>query len=136
MIIPAETQISLLLFSILAGIITGILFDIYRLFRGIGHPNKILTFIEDLLFWILASLIVFVFLLYTRYIYIGIYVYMYISLGLYIYLKLISKIFLRVQYRIIVLLSSVLRISKNFILYPFQIIFHKISTKSKKIKKK
>ena len=48
-------QFNIVIYSILAGIITGVLFDIYRVIRGL-NSKKILTIIEDILFWILISI--------------------------------------------------------------------------------
>lgn len=131
MLISIETQFNLILYSILAGILTGILFDIYRLIRGFENPDRIVTFIEDILFWVFAGLLVFIFLLYTGYVYVGVHLYLYIALGLYIYLKLVSTRFLRIQYKFIKTLSRILRVTRNFLLYPLELIVCKIVKKNK-----
>ncbi|WP_298846359.1 spore cortex biosynthesis protein YabQ, partial [uncultured Clostridium sp.] len=99
MIISIVDQVKLIIFSLLAGIITGVFFDIYRLIRGFKNPNKILTIIQDLLFWTLTSIVVFIFLMYTNEGYINFYVYVCLIIGVYLYLKLISRIFIKLQYR-------------------------------------
>ena len=121
MVISISQQFRLVIFSIVAGLITGMLFDFYRFIRGFSNVNKILTFIEDTLFWIFTSVVVFIFLLYTNYAYIGIYVYLCIAVGVYLYIKLISKFFISSQYRIFKYMGKVLRVSKNLILYPFNL---------------
>ena len=73
-----EVQFNIVLYSILSGILTGILFDLYNIIRGVKVP-KIIVFIEDILFWILAAIIVFTFLLYTSYAFLGPYVYIFIK---------------------------------------------------------
>ncbi len=70
-------QFNLLMYSVIAGIITGFLFDIYRSIRGL-NSIKIITVIEDILFWILTALIIFTFLLYTNYAFLTPYVYIFI----------------------------------------------------------
>lgn len=131
MLISITTQIKLVFYAIAAGMLTGLFFDIYRIIRGFENPNKILTFIEDALFWILAAVLVFLFLFTTRYIYIGLYLYMYIAIGLYIYLKFISKSFISVQSRIMRTSGKAFRITKNIMLYPFELIVHKLKVKNK-----
>lgn len=131
MIIPINTQVNLIFYSILAGILTGLLFDIYRLIRGFENPDVIITFIEDILFWFFAGILVFIFLLYNSYLYMGGYLYLYIAMGLYIYLKFVSKYFLKIQYKLIKILSKTFRIIKNFIIYPFELIVYKIINKNK-----
>ncbi|MBB6630129.1 spore cortex biosynthesis protein YabQ [Clostridium algidicarnis] len=128
MIIPLLFQFKTILFSILSGIITGILFDFYRIIRG-HNKNKVLAVFQDLLFWILASIIVFVFLLYTNYALIVPYVYLYIALGIYIYLKLLSKYILKVQYAIYRFIAKVFRVGFNHVFYPLKLIFYNKSKK-------
>ncbi|MDW8801681.1 spore cortex biosynthesis protein YabQ [Clostridium sp. A1-XYC3] len=131
MIISISEQFRLVIFSLIAGIITGVLFDSYRLIRGFSSVNKIITFIEDTLFWIFTAVVVFIFLLYTNYAYIGAYVYMCIAIGIYLYIKLLSHIFIKSQYKVLGILGKVLRISRNLILYPFQVIVYSIKRKNK-----
>lgn len=137
MLFPISVQFNILIFSILAGVLTGILFDLYRVFRGLENPNKIVTFIEDTLFWILTGIIVFMFLLRTNYAYMRIYVYAAIGLGIVLYMALLSKLFIKAQYKLIRSITKVIRIILNFLVYPFQLLFYKIKRKNKqKILKK
>ncbi|KAJ50946.1 spore cortex biosynthesis protein YabQ [Clostridium tetanomorphum] len=129
MIISINHQLRLLIFSLLSGILTGILFDIYRVIRGLENPNKVVTFIEDMLFWILSGIVVFIFLLYTNYAYIGFYVYLFIAIGIYFYIKLISKTYIKIQYKLIKSVGKFLRIMKNNILFPIEVIIYKIRRK-------
>lgn len=131
MVISISQQFWLVVFSITAGLITGMLFDSYRLIRGFSNGNRIITFIEDTLFWIFTSVVVFAFLVYENYAYIGMYVYMCIAIGVYIYIKMISKFYLSSQYKIIKFLGKVLRVTKNLVLYPFQFIIYSFRRKNK-----
>lgn len=123
-------QINLVMYSLLSGLITGFLFDIYRVIRGINSV-KILTIIEDILFCILIALIVFTFLLYTNYAFLTPYVYILIICALIMYFRYISRyvfssevIIVRSSYRLI-------RIILKNILYPLKIIIYKIIDKKK-----
>lgn len=137
MLSTVSTQFNLIIFSVFAGMLTGILFDIYRVFRGLESPNKVITFIEDTLFWILTGIIVFIFLLSTNYAYIRVYVYCAIALGIILYIWLFSKAFIKVQYKLMKAMGKVLRICLNFIFYPLRLIIYSMKTKNKqKILKK
>ncbi|AYD41277.1 spore cortex biosynthesis protein YabQ [Clostridium fermenticellae] len=136
MIISIAKQLQCFIFSITAGIITGVLFDIYKVIRGYGKINKFVSFFEDLLFWILAAIIVFIFLIITDYIYIGFYVYMLIVIGIYIYIKLFSKWFVRIWTNILKAITKGFRIFKNVIVYPFALLAYNIKIKIKKNYKK
>lgn len=131
MLIPIRSQFNLIVYSVLAGVLTGVLFDIYRIIRGMESPSKVLTFIEDILFWIFASISVFAFLLYTGHVYVGIYLYLYIAFGLYMYMRFISIYFLRVQYKIVNSLLKFLRIFKNIFFYCIKICFYTLTGKNK-----
>ena len=63
MLLNTGIQFSIIMYAILAGILTGAMFDLYRIIRGSKVPKPILV-IEDILFSILAAMIVFTFLLY------------------------------------------------------------------------
>ncbi|MBU3158855.1 spore cortex biosynthesis protein YabQ [Clostridium frigoris] len=131
MIISLIDQVRLIIFSLLAGIITGVFFDIYRLIRGFENPNKVLTIIQDLLFWTLTSIVVFIFLMYTNEGYINFYVYVCLIIGVYLYLKLISRIFIKLQYRSLKFNGKLFRVTRNIILYPVNLLFYKLKIKKK-----
>lgn len=131
MIVPINIQVNLIVYSILAGVLTGILFDIYRIIRGFENPNIIITLIEDMLFWIFSAMVVFIFLLYNSYIYIGGYLFLYIALGLYVYLKLLSSEFLKIEYNVVIISSRIFRIIKNIAIYPLELIIYNIINKNK-----
>jgi len=131
MIISLHNQFNLVCHSILAGVITGILFDLYRVIRGFENPSRVITFIEDILFWVFAGLLVFIFLVYSSYVHVGLYLYLYIALGLYLYLKLLSKYLLRIQYNAIKSVGLLLRLTRNVLIYPFYLLFYRIINKNK-----
>ena len=125
MIISLLNQVKLIIFGLLSGIITGLLFDIYRLIRGFENPNKVLTAIQDLLFWVLTSIVIFVFLMYTNEGYINFYVYVCLIIGAYLYLKLLSRVFIKLQYKFFKFSGRAIRVVRNVILYPFDLLFYK-----------
>ncbi|NLZ48343.1 MAG: spore cortex biosynthesis protein YabQ [Clostridiales bacterium] len=129
MVIPLTMQAKLVLYSILAGILTGFLFDFYRTFRGFENVHKVIIIIEDILFWILAGILIFVFLLYTNQAVMSVYVYIWMIFGVYLYMKLVSKSFRKIQYTLISNISKFFRILINILIYPFRWIFYKIGFK-------
>ena len=131
MIISLVDQVKLIIFSLLSGIITGVFFDIYRLIRGFKNPNKIITIIQDLLFWTLTSIVVFMFLMYTNEGYINFYVYVCLIIGVYLYLKLISNVFIKLQYRSLKFNAKLIRVARNVMLHPVNLLFYKLKIKKK-----
>lgn len=136
MIISMEDQVRLVFYSLASGILTGVLFDIYRLIRGFQNPNKFITLIEDTLFWILAAIVIFIFLLYTNHAFIEPYVYICIAVGLCFYLKLISKYFIKWNNFIINNIIKIIRIVNNILIYPFQLLIYTFKQKNKRNNKK
>ena len=127
--LPTAVQFDIILYAVLAGVLTGAMFDVYRIIRGSKVP-KVIIIIEDILFWILAALVVFCFLLYTNYAFLGAYVYLFMLVTLFVYLKLVSPICLKFEISILNFFGKVSRILFKNIIYPFKIIFYSIMGKN------
>ena len=129
MITSLINQVNLIVFSLLSGIITGVFFDVYRLIRGFENPNRFLTAIQDLLFWTLTAIVVFIFLMYTNEGYLNFYVYVCLIIGVYLYLKLLSKTFIKLQYKSLKFNGKMFRVVLNTILYPMNLLIYKLKIK-------
>ena len=94
-------QLYTLFVFILSGAVIGILFDLFRILRKSFKTPDIITYIEDILFWILTGL----FLLYIifKYSFGQLRIYMFVSLiiGIVIYFLTISKYFIKLNVKII-----------------------------------
>ncbi|CAI3678218.1 spore cortex biosynthesis protein YabQ [Clostridium neonatale] len=123
-------QFNIVFFSILAGIITGILFDMYRIIRGLSN-FKAVVIVEDILFWILASIIVFTFLLYTNYAFLTPYVYIFICCTILLYMIFISKYFYSIEKFILDIIFKIIRVILKNLSYPLKLAFYKIIDKNK-----
>lgn len=134
MLLPIRIQFDIVLYALLAGLLTGVMFDLYRIIRGAKVP-KFIVFIEDILFWSLAAVIVFTFLLYTNYAFLGPYVYIFMVISLLFYLRFISSLIFRAELIIIEMIRGVLRLIFKNIIYPIKLIYSKISGKTKEQKK-
>ncbi|HCQ88791.1 MAG TPA: spore cortex biosynthesis protein YabQ [Clostridium sp.] len=130
MLFTMEQQIILFVFSLLSGVLIGVLFDIYRIIRGFEDVGAIITIIQDVLFWIATGFIVFIFMMYTSYAYMSFNVFVYVSIGLFVYIKLISKIFINVLHNVLLAIGKVLRVIFNTLSYPVRFCLYKIIGKS------
>lgn len=127
--ISLNTQILILLYSFLSGIILGFGFDLYRMFI-LRSKNIFLNFINSGVFWVFIGVGIFYFLLNTQYAILSLYTYFYIFLGVVFYLKVISKIiFYKLRSFIYCILFMVRLIFKN-VMYLFAKIFNKKINKS------
>ena len=123
-----NVQIDIVVYSILAGILIGILFDFYKIIREIKIP-KIVIVIEDLLFWILTALVIFVFLLLNNYAFLGPYVYAFMIVTLLLYIKIISPIILHIERKVISIFWGFIRIVLKNTVYPIKIIYYNLLRK-------
>lgn len=130
MIFSMSQQVNLFVFSLLSGMLIGVLFDTYRTVRGFESLNKLVTAVEDILFWILTGIIIFIFMMYTSYAYMSFNVFVYIALGLFIYLKSISKAFVKTLHSVLVSVFKTTRIIFYIITYPLRVCFYKLLGKS------
>ncbi len=130
MLFTMEQQIILFVFSLLSGVLIGVLFDIYRIIRGFEDVGAIITIIQDILFWIATGFIVFIFMMYTSYAYMSFNVFVYVGIGLFVYIKLISKIFINVLHNVLLAIGKVLRVIFNTLSYPVRFCLYKIIGKS------
>lgn len=134
-------QFYTLLYFILTGVAIGILFDIFRILRRSFKTSDFITYIHDILFWILTGVIL-LFSIFTfnngelrGYIFVG------IIFGIIIYVLLFSKHFIKVFVSIINFIKKIVgypikiihNFLKKFLYKPTYNTFHKIKLKLYKI---
>ena len=122
-------QLDIIFYTFLSGILVGILFDEYRIIRG-SNTIKIISIIEDILFWILTAIIIFIFLLYNSYAFLGMYVYVFMIISLNLYFKFISKYIIIVEKFIGKVIIKALRIIFKHLIYPIKLFMLKMGNKS------
>lgn len=113
-----SNQAYLFLVFIVNGVLIGLLFDFFRIARKVVNTNDFITYIEDVLFWILAGAIV----LYSIFIFnngeLRLFMFLGIILGAFSYMIFISSYVIKINVKII-----------NILIIPFKVIFrilHKI----------
>lgn len=120
-------QAYLFLIFTIDGIIIGILFDIFRILRKSFKTSNIVTYIEDIIFWMLTGVII----LYSIFTFnngeIRLFMFLGILLGIAFYLLLFSKYIIKISVKIIgIIKKAVLFIYKIFE-YPIKTIYKIIS---------
>lgn len=106
--------------SINTGLIAGMIYDVYRVFRYYSKPKKILSFIEDLIFWLLISIVFFFTLIKTTEGVIRGFLFFGFLLGLAIYFKLISKYIFIIIKGIIRLILDLINEILKIITFPYK----------------
>lgn len=107
-----SNQAYLFLVFIINGVVIGLLFDFFRIARKIFPTNDTITYIEDILFWILAGAS----MLYSIFVFnngeLRLFMFLGIILGAFTYMIFISSYIIKINVKII-----------NILLIPFKSIF-------------
>ena len=111
----AQNQAYLFLVFSLTGVTIGILFDFFRILRKTIKTPNIITYIEDILFWILTGLLVLYNIWYFNDGEIRIFMFLGIILGALIYMSILSKMVILVFTKILQTIIKILEI-------PFKLI--------------
>ena len=102
-------QAIIFLIFITIGIIIGIVFDIFRIFRKTFNTPDIVTYIEDIIFWLLTGLII----IYSIFVFnngeIRLYMFLAVILGCLIYMLLFSKFIINICVKILTTIIKILR---------------------------
>lgn len=116
----AQNQAYLFIVFSLTGVIIGILFDIFRILRRTFKTNNIITYIEDILFWILTGILILYNIWYFNNGEIRIFMFLGIIMGILIYISTLSSILIKIFTKILLTL-------KNIIILPIRKIFTNIN---------
>ena len=108
-------QLFCLLIFIITGIVIGILFDIFRILRKSFKTADFITYLEDIIFWILTGCI----MLFSIFIFnngeIRSYVFIGIAIGIISYMLIISRFFVKIS-------VSIIKFIKKVLSYPIKLI--------------
>lgn len=119
-------QAYLFLIFTINGMIIGLLFDFFRIIRRTFKTNDILTYIEDILFWILTGLI----LLYSIFVFnngeLRLFMIFSVILGVSLYLIIFSKYIIKINITILKFIKNILSKIINILIVPFKYIYNMI----------
>ena len=140
-----QNQAFVFLIFILNGFLIGILFDIFRILRKSFKTPDILTYLQDIAFWLLVGLM----LLYSIFKFnngeLRLYIFIGVLLGNFLYMLLFSKLFINISVTIIEIIKKTIYILifipiKNIFMFlqkifynPFRIIVTKFTKIYRKI---
>ena len=120
--INSSIDILTVLIAIITGSFLSIIYDIFKSFRIAFKSTKLIVFIQDIIYSVLGSNIVFILLLVRVRGELRFFVFFFIFFGFCIFKILISKAMTK-------LLSKTFILIKNNILFPISLLFKKISFK-------
>ena len=116
-------QAYLFLIFIINGILIGLLFDFFRILRKTFKTKDIITYIQDILFWILTGFII----LYSTFTFnngeIRIFMFVGILVGVIFYMTLISSYVIKINVKIINTIKDIIQKILDIIFIPFKWIY-------------
>ena len=133
MILSVSVQAKLFLTTILCGVLTGFFYDIIRIFRMLAKHKKIFIALEDGIYWLVVSLIVFFVMLVESFGEIRIFSIFGVFLGMFFYFLTISSLSLRFAQIIINITKKIFLLFLEIILTPFRLILMIFSVPAKKV---
>lgn len=115
-------QAYLFLIFVINGLLIGLLFDIFRIFRISFKTKDFITYIEDILFWILTGAIV----LYSIFVFnngeIRFFIFLGIIIGIILYITLFSTYIIKYSVYIIKFLKKILSTIFKYLYVPIKYI--------------
>lgn len=113
-------QAFLFLVFVVIGLIIGLLFDIFRILRISFKTKDFVTYIEDILFWIITGILV----LYSIFIFnngeIRFFIFIGIVIGVILYIMLFSSFIIKYSVYIINFIKKVVRVVLKIIVIPIK----------------
>lgn len=107
------SQVLTFVMTIVTGILLGILFDCYRVLRGTFNPKTLMTWFTDLLYWLVATAVVFIALVVSNWGELRFYVFMGILSGVGVYYRWLSLYAIRLLSSIVRLIIATLGLMKR-----------------------
>ncbi len=111
----------ILLATIYGGILIGFIFDLYKVVRGIFHPKKFATNLQDIIFWTIITLVAFYILIFSNHGDLRFYNFLGFMLGVGLYQYLLSKPIVKTLLLIIRVLKQVIVDLIQLIIYPCRV---------------
>lgn len=122
MVSSVDAQFLSLLISLFAGIMIGLLFDLYRTINFYIKPHKKFVNFMDLLFWIITVGVVFSLLLNADFAEIRLYTFLGMAIGVAVYFGLFSFYVLKIYRAVFYIIAKAFRIIFIFITLPFKLV--------------
>ena len=128
-------ELHIFLTSIYGGIIGGLVYDLYRAIRYNYKFSKLVTYIQDFLFWIFMTYIFFSILIRINWGEIRGYIIFGFIIGIIIYIITFTKFIYPLALKVVGLLKTIISSIIGLILWPFKYIKKKTNPTLKKFRK-
>lgn len=120
--VPLSQQFLYMVVTVGTGLVMGIVFDCYRVWRGLVKPHRLLTPITDFLLWVFLTGIAFGLLLFSNWGEVRAYVFIGLALGFFLYWRFCSHLFIKMCRRLFQWLAKLVNILIQVVIFPFSLV--------------
>ncbi len=92
MITPVCSQVIIFLYTVAGGAVAALVYDLFRIFRKAVRTGSFVTYVQDLLFWLIVSVIMFLTIFYSNDGELRAYLFIGACIGVVLYALLLSRI--------------------------------------------
>lgn len=119
-----NNQAYLFAIFVINGVLIGILFDIFRILRKSFKTADFITYIEDIIFWILTGIVTLYFIFNYNNGEIRLYIFLGIILGVLLYMLTISSYIVKFSVYIITFIKNILSKIIKIIIFPIKFVLN------------
>lgn len=123
MTVSVSSQAYAFLCSVAGGLAIALLYDIFRIKRKAVKTGNIIIYAEDILYWLLAAVVMFAVLYYSNEGELRSYLFIGTLLGVIFYALLLSKYVMKSSMFIINILRKIAKVAWYIVSYPFRLLF-------------
>lgn len=123
MILSMSRQAVLFFMTIGIGFVIGLVYDGFRILRKIIYHPDFLTYLEDVIYWLIVSVIMFYIMLNKNYGEIRFFSILGVFLGMCLYFLTLSALILKISLTIINFIKKLIIVIVKIILAPFKLIY-------------
>lgn len=122
MVMTVQSQIYSFLVTVYGGLIIAFIYDIYRVFRQILKPKKVLSSIGDIIFWAVGTIVMLFFMYVSNYVEIRFYSFLGFITGILLYNVLLSRFISDLLLKIYKFAANIILKAIQITVYPIKII--------------
>jgi len=126
MILSMPGQAWLFLSTVVAGMVIGLFYDIFRIIRKTTPHRAWVVQLEDVLFWVIATGAMFYFMLQRNFGEIRVFSLLGAAIGAVLYMATLSPVVLKVSVAVIDFVKRVVITTVNIILFPIKFLYNLI----------
>lgn len=121
--ITVSNQLFIFVSSALCGIVIGLIFDVFRIFRQLVRASKTAAIIEDITYWLIAAGVFFVFVIKVNNGELRLYQFIGVFIGTGLYFISVSKYVISISVCVIQFMVKMLTVVFKIILTPILFVF-------------